>query len=187
MARTYCKRPFFPGDHVRVDEVLPDDMRHFDGTGGEAIIASDNGKRRDSDEWKYTLFLKEEATYVSWYPESVLTLISRGQGHLIGEWESKKAAYVTRMMDLDWIFSQGDELNRNWPPESVNAVRQCLTDTFVPGDRADGGPRYSDSVIRLSNEIYAQGCATPFVAAKDKKGWLEFAEKQRAREAAKKK
>lgn len=78
------KHTFRLTDLVRISNVLPVTMKHFDGAGEEAIVV---GRQDEKDE--YALHVKHHGR-VSWYPAECLKLIKHDQSALLDKWEAGK-------------------------------------------------------------------------------------------------
>lgn len=78
------KHTFRLTDLVRISNVLPVTMKHFDGEGEEAIVV---GRQDEKDE--YALHVKHHGR-VSWYPAECLKLIKHDQSALLDKWEAGK-------------------------------------------------------------------------------------------------
>lgn len=73
---------FEAGDVVRIADEFPPFMSHFDGRGCEAVVVGSyadqyGGSHEDDEDTSYTLNIRGHGR-ISWYQESMLTLIREG-------------------------------------------------------------------------------------------------------------
>lgn len=168
------KQKFHKNDHVRLTDDLGSFMQHFEGAGGEAIVigsyVDQYGGGSESNGHEYTLYIKDHGK-ISWYHEHQMTLIKTGQRLLLRRWERERAAETEQYSNLDWVFENGPELVvGNVPGASVVALAECLgiSEVDMWGRRGEGFVWYTNAKIVLE-------AARPFLLAKNKQGWLDYA------------
>lgn len=160
---------FQKGDLVHVAKDLGPSMSHFTADVDAIVIGSYNDQYGGGDTSVYTLHLKGRGQ-VSWYYDSQLELLEHNRGDLLATWEAEQEAERTQKADIDWIFENGPDVLKGAHGASVATLAQGLGITNLWGAHGEGMSYYENSMRTLS-------VAAPYLAAKDKAGWLALCEK----------
>lgn len=161
------KQKFHNGDHVKVADDLGPTMSHFTA-GVEAIVIGSYKDQYGGDNTNdYTLHLKGGGL-CAWYRESQLTLIAEGQHDMLKQWEDERDAEIAQKSELDWIFDNGQEVLQRPHRASVQALANCVGIGDLWGSHGEGLAYYENTRRVLA-------AAAPYLEARDKDGWLEFA------------
>jgi len=156
-------------DYVRIAKDLGSSMSHFTADEDAIVIASYHDLYGGSDDnHHYCIYIKGHGE-TSWYYEHQLTLIEHGRKDLLKQWKAEAAARYKQHSDLDWIFAQGEEIFKDCPSGSIEALAACFGLTNLWGANGEG-------VTYLSNSIATLNLALPFLLKKDKEGWLAACE-----------
>jgi len=123
----------------------------------------------DTDSIQYTLFIKDYGR-ISWFYETLLTLIEKNRIDLLEKWEFDKNEEVKTKSNLDWIFENSEEVIKNPMGCSIESLANCLGLTNLWGSKGEGITYYINAQMTLL-------IAKPFLEKKDKEGWLEYCEK----------
>lgn len=173
---------FHKGDHVKVACDYSTGFMISDGeskpilsewAGKEAIVIasySDQFGVKDSG-GDYTLHIKGQGE-VSWFCEKSLILIEYGRIYLLEAWEAEKETERKEKADIDWIFTNGDDVITNPHGASIETLAECFGMTNLWGKHGEGFIYYQNAMATL-------GMAAPFLKSGDKEGWLELCEKMR--------
>lgn len=152
---------FINGDYVRIAENNGGIMR-----GREAIVLySYAEKYGGANNNEYGLYVKN-AGEISWYGESILTLIEHDRKDLLHEWRDAAEKLRIVRADIDWVFENGVEvLNKKYPP-SVKSLASCLgIDTLW--DSTGEGYMYYRNIDRVL--LFA----SKYLLTNDKDGWMK--------------
>ena len=164
---------FHKGDLVHVAKDLGPSMAHFTADIDAIVIGSYADQYGGSSAHchsTYTLFLKGHGQS-SWYDASQLTLLERDRLDLLEQWERDKEAEVKQASDLDWLFENCSDPTKIHGA-SVEALGRTLGMNNLWGSRGEG-------FVWMENAFAIMSVAAPFLIAKNKAGWLEFAAKVR--------
>ena len=161
----FVNQAFYKGDLVRIADDLGPSMRHFEGGCDAIVIGSYADQYGGTDRDNYTLHLKGRGT-VSWYYAHQLTLIERGRGDLLAQWEREEAEEDKLHADLDWVFANGDVVCARPSGVTVAALVGCRPKDLW-GSRGEGVAYYENCYAIMSH-------AEPFLRAGDKDGWIAY-------------
>jgi hypothetical protein len=166
---------FHKGDLVRVADDLGPMMSHFTAGIDAIVIGSYKDQYSGSgghNEKEYTLHLKGQGE-CSWYWENQLTLLEKGRTDLLAQWKAEEKAELKRMRDKDWIFSQDWSAEKMPHGASIEVLAADLGCPNMWGSRGEGINWYENAWATISH-------AAPFLIAKDKRGWADYAAKFRS-------
>lgn len=155
---------FHKGDFVHVAKDLGPTMSHFTSDIDAIVIGSYKDQYGGSDTGSYTLHLKGRGQ-CSWYHEQQLELIEANRADLLDVWEAEQAAEIKQKSDLDWIFENGPEVVKSPHGATLQALATAIGLGNLWGRRGEGIDYYQNSTAVWS-------IAAPYLAAKDKAGWL---------------
>ncbi len=160
---------YHKGDHVRVAKDLGRSMSHFTSDCDAIVIGSYvdqfGGNRTDAS---YTIHIKGKGE-TSWYYEHQLELIEKGRIDLLDRWEEERLKEIETKSDLDWIFSNGDDVLKNPHGSSVQALATCFGMKNLWGSHGEG-------IDYCMNSFRTHELAKPFLETGDKAGWLALCE-----------
>ena len=154
------------GDHVKVAKDLGEIMNHFQNDCEAIVIGSYADQYGGSDTKSYTIHIKGSGS-ASWYRESQLKLIEKNRLDLLHQWEKEEQAETDLKSDLDWIFSNGNDVIENPHGASIQALASCFGLTNLWGSRGEGFVYYQNAIKTLAlAESYLKNC--------DKDGWIKL-------------
>ena len=169
---THTKQKFHKGDLVRIAKDLGPSMSHFPSDCDALILYSYAEEYGGYDTTSYAVFVKDRG-FSAWYHEPQLSLLERGCHGLLEQWEQQEKDEEEQKSDLDWIFEHGPELlSGEVHGASIGALTECLGMTDLWGPRGEG-------FVYMQNALAVLAIASPFLASKDKEGWLAFAASKR--------
>ena len=162
---------FHRGDLVRIADDLGPTMSHFKSGCEAIVVASYHEKFGHGGTEDYSLYLKGGGE-CSWYYGSQLTLIEPGRLDLLDQW--RRAAEDERITkaDLDWIFSNGQDVLESPHGASLQALATCLGCDDLWGSHGEGFVYWQNAIATLSR-------AKPFLLAGDRAGWEKYAAEYR--------
>jgi hypothetical protein len=167
---------FHNGDHVMIAEDLGSDMSHFQ-SGCEAIVVSSYADEYGgNDSGSYTVDIKGYGR-TAWYCEHQLTLIRSGAHDLLAQWREEMNEFIAMQSNLDWIFSNGNDVLVSASAATCEALFACLTDSNMWGSSGEG-------FAWRKNALAALRMASPYLLNGKKQDWLEYCAKYRKSELA---
>lgn len=160
---------FHKGDLVHVAADLGRSMDHFTKDIDAIVIGSYKDKYGggESNEKQYTLHLKGRGE-CSWYWEGQLELIEANRLDLLAQWDAEKKAEVKQASDPDWIFAQDYDEKKMPHGASIEVLARDLGCNNMWGSRGEGFVWHENALAVMSH-------AWPFLVAKNKQGWLDYA------------
>jgi hypothetical protein len=163
---------FHKGDFVHVAENLGSSMSHFTADIDAIVMGSYRDQFGHGDTNCYTLHLKGQGE-CSWYYENQLKLLEKGRLDMLAQWKTEEKAELKRLRDKDWIFAQEWSAEKMPQGASIEVLAADLGCSNMWGSRGEGINWYENAWATMDH-------ALPFLIAKDKEGWLEYAAKYRA-------
>lgn len=164
------------GDLVRIADAFPEYMSHFPGKGDRGIIIGSYedryGGSSPSTYPDYTVFIEDRGE-VAWYPQSLMSLIEKGQILLLDVWKAKMETEKRQLRDLDFIFSKAYTHWSELPQTSAQALADETGIGSLWGSRGEG-------YVLLQNMIDQFTVLAPFLMKQDKEGFLAFARAYKA-------
>ena len=155
---------FQKGDWVRVAKDLGPSMKHFTADCEAIVIGSYADQYGGNNHESYTLMLKG-CGEVSWYYGGQLTLIESGRLDKLGQWKEEDEAECRQKSDIDWIFSNGEEVLKNPHGASIQALANYFGLTDLWGSHGEG-------FVYYGNAIGTMELAKPYLKTGDKAGWI---------------
>lgn len=119
----------------------------------------------------YGLYFKD-GQYCAWYEECDLSLVKKGQGKVYSKIKNKNEEEDRKMMDIDWIFENRDQLidKKEIPTACIYGLyRQMFGNKSMWGDAGEG-------VTYYWNMQFTWDIAKDFLKRNDKKSFLNLAE-----------
>lgn len=157
-------RRFIKGDWVRVAKDLGQSMRHFTADCEAIVIGSYGDEYGGNNHRELTIHIRGKGK-TSWYYDHQLTLIEPNRMDRLRTWEAEKAAFDREKSDLDWIFSNGEEVEKNGYGASIAALAVCFGLDNLWGARGEGITYFENARLTL-------GIALPYLRTGDKAGYL---------------
>ncbi len=156
---------FHHGDLVRIDKALPGYMSHFTMDRDAIVIASYSDKFGGSmrREPQYTIHI-EGSGQVSWYQQSILTLIEHNCSHMLEVWEAAAKKLHDKESDLDWIFENGASVLDSASGSTTQALWDLTGLGSIWGSRGEGVTAYANARTILA-------LAAPYLLKGDREGF----------------
>lgn len=149
------------------------------GTGSMCIILgsyNDLYGGRDKDGGGYSIFIEGEGR-LAWVQDDELELVERNRPDMLKKFQSEYEAKTQKLSDLDWIFSNGNEVLEKRYGASVQSLANCFGLTNIWGASGEG-------VVWQENAEKTILLAYPFLVVGDKDGYLAFCDKLKRKLAA---
>ena len=162
------KRKFKLYDLVHIKAELPKMMSHFENDIDAIVVKYDRNTSQIGEdiEHSYSLYIKG-CGEASWYFGSNLELVKRGQEELLKKWKTTAKKMRKMRSDLDWIFSNGQDVIQSPESASIEALAEPLGVNNMWGTNGEGFAYYANAMVIIS-------IAEPFLKNGDKAGWLAF-------------
>lgn len=161
---------FNKGDLVQIAKDLGQTMSHFK-SDQKAIVsysyADKYGGGVDECGHEYGLVFSNGSTS-AWYYEHQLELIAKDKWSLAEEWMKKRNVRIEKESDIDYIFAHPEKAL------SGNSIPLIALGRMV-GIKDMWGSQ-GEYVTLASNCTKVFRLAQPYLAAKDKEGWIKRAE-----------
>lgn len=140
-------------DYVQIGEVTDTELQgDIDAVVTDVIHEKIEGEKI----YQYGVYIKDIG-HVAFYQESDLTLIEKNRKDILNTWIN--GAVVQPVVDLDYIFAEGDKLR--YTREVINKIAESM---------------------KIDNQFYAldsfkiMDVIRPYIQTNDKAGWLEYCE-----------
>lgn len=117
----------------------------------------------------YSVF-REGLGEMAWMYDSEMELVERNRPDILEKFKSEYKADVDKKSNLDWIFSNGNEVLEKNYGASIQALANCFGMTNLWGRSGEG-------VEWIENARKTMEFAYPFLLIGDKEMYLEFCKK----------